>query len=129
MENSYSIAPDTVRSLSSNVKDKILLASAAEREGARAVVVGNASFVSDRFLQNSQDNVAFLSGLADWLAPTVDLASIPSRIQGRAVFEFSKATDIYIVQYGNLLAPPLLLTGFAFWYLRRRKKLTKRLYG
>ena len=129
MENSYSIAPDSVRALSSNAKEKILLAASAEKEGARAVVVGNASFVADRFLQNSQDNAAFLSGLVDWLAAPADLAGIPSRIQGRAVFEFSKPTDIYIVQYGNLLAPPLLLSGFALWYLRRRKKLTKRFYG
>lgn len=129
LEKDYAISPDSVRSLTSTAKEKILLAAVAEKDGARAVVVGNASIISDRFLQNSQDNVAFLSNMVDWLATPADLSSIPSRLQGRSVFEFSRPFDIHVVQYGNLFVPSVIIIGFALWYLRRRKKLTHRTYG
>jgi len=128
VENSFTISPESVRNLAPTTKEKILLAAVAEKDGARAVVVGNAAIASDRFLQNSRDNVAFLSNIVDWLATPTDLTSIPSRAGGRSVFAFGKPTDVYIVQYGNLLVPPVIIIGFAIWYLRRRRMLSKRVY-
>lgn len=126
-EGSFNISPQTVGNLRPNAKE-VTLAALAEKGDTRLVVVGSSTLADDQFLGNNRDNVAFLSNTIDYLATEKDLASIPSKSSGRAVFEFKSPTDILFVQYGNLLIPPVVVIGFAVYYLRRRKLLTQRTY-
>lgn len=126
-EGSFNISPQVVGSLKPNAKN-VTLAALAEKGDARLVVIGSSALADDQFLGNNRDNVALLSNTIDYLATDKDLAAIPSKSSGRAVFEFKSPTDVLFVQYGNLLIPPLVVIGFAVYYLRRRKLLTQRTY-
>ena len=126
-EGSFNISPQMVGSLRPNAKE-VTLAALAEKGDTRLVVVGSSTLADDQFLGNNRDNVAFLSNTIDYLATDKDLAAIPSKSSGRAVFEFKSPTDVLFVQYGNLLIPPVVVIGFAVYYLRRRKLLTQRTY-
>jgi ABC-2 type transport system permease protein len=126
-DNVFSISPQSVGALTPN-SQKIPLSVLAERGDMRLVVVSSAMLADDQFLQNNSDNVAFLSNVVDYLAADKDLAAIPSKSSGRAVFEFKNPTDVLLMQYGNLLIPPLAVIVFAVSYLRRRRHLTKRVY-
>ena len=126
-EGSFNISPQVVASLRPNAKE-VTLAALAEKGDTRLVVVGSSTLADDQFLGNNRDNVALLSNIVDYLATDKDLAAIPSKSSGRAVFEFKSSTDVLFVQYGNLLIPPIIVIGFAVYYLRRRKLLTQRTY-
>ena len=127
-EGSFNISPQSVKTLTPNAKE-IPLAALVEKGEMRLVVVSSSTLADDQFLQNNRDNVAFLSNTIDYLAADKDLAAIPAKSSGRAVFEFKNPTDILFVQYGNLLIPPSLVIAFAVFYLRRRKQLTQRVYA
>ncbi|MBU4098303.1 GldG family protein, partial [Patescibacteria group bacterium] len=127
VENNFDISPQGTSALTPNDKD-VLLAVLIEKDDTRFVVVGSASMVDDQFLTNNRDNVAFVSNIIDYLAVDKDLASIPSKSVGRAIFEFKSPNDIIFVQYGNLLIPPLIVVIFAVLYLRKRRSLTRRIY-
>ncbi len=127
VENNFDISPQSTSALTPNDKD-VLLAVLIEKDDTRFVVVGSTSMVDDQFLTNNRDNVAFVSNIIDYLAVDKDLASIPSKSVGRAIFEFKSPNDIIFVQYGNLLIPPLIVVIFAVLYLRKRRSLTRRIY-
>ena len=127
-EGSFNISPQSVKTLTPNAKE-IPLAALVEKGEMRLVVVSSSTLADDQFLQNNRDNVAFLSNTIDYLAADKDLAAIPAKSSGRAVFEFKSPNDILFVQYGNLLIPPSLVIAFAVFYLRRRKQLTQRVYA
>jgi len=126
-DNLSLISPQSLGSLKSN-SEKVPLAVLIEKKGARLIVVGTHTLAEDQFLQNNPDNVAFLSSVVDYLVADKDLIAIPPKKSGQAVFEFKNQTDLFFVQYGNLLIPPLVVVLFAIVYLRRRRLLTKRIY-
>ena len=127
-EGSFNITPQSVKTLTPNAKE-VPLAALIEKGDMRLIVVGSSTLADDQFLQNNRDNVAFLSNSIDYLATDKDLAAIPSKGNGRAVFEFERPADILFVQYGNLLVPPIAVIAFAVLYLRRRKQLAQRVYA
>ena len=127
-EDNFDISPASVRSLKSESPQKFPLSVLVEKGDMRLVIVSSAALADDQFLEDNSDNLAFLSNTVDYLAADKDLSSIPSKSSGRAVFEFKSPLDLLLVQYGNLLIPPLVVTVFAVFYLRRRTSLTRRNY-
>ncbi len=126
-ENAYSVTPDSVSGLEPNDKN-IPLAVYLEKNTGRALVVSSTTLVSDQFLQNNQDDGAFVSNVIDYLASDKDLAAIPNKTSGRPVFELSSPIDIYLIQWGNLIVPPLAVMLYAIVHLRRRRKGMSRIY-
>lgn len=126
-ENFNNLSLQTIKTLAPNEK-QIPLSVLVEKNGLRLAVISSASLAYDQFLENNPDNLAFLNNLIDYLGADEELASIPLKSGGRPVFEFKKPQDIYLVQYFNLLLSPFLVICFALFYLKRRKKLTKRIY-
>lgn len=125
--SNFNISPQNVASLTTS-NQIYTLAVSAEKGEAKLIVVATPSVAEAQLLQNNQDNIAFISNLIDYAAADKDLATIPAKVGGRAVFTFGSQTELISVQYGNILAPPLIVTLFALWYLRRRRKLTQRIY-
>ena len=126
--DSFDISPESIRSLAPSSRENIPLSVLVEKGDLRLVVVGSTTLADDQFLQDNRDNIAFLSNTIDYLAADKDLAAIPAKSSGRAVFEFRSPLDLILVQYGNLLIPPVLVSLFAVFYLRRRTRLTQRTY-
>lgn len=124
--DNFVISPEKISGLVPSGEQ--LLAVMAEKGEMRLVAVGTYTAVDDQFMENNRDNVAFVSNTVDWLIADKDLAAIPAKTSGRPVFAFRGPTDYFLVQYGNLLLPPLIVVIFAVYYLRRRKNLTRRVY-
>ncbi len=95
----------------------------------RVVVVGNADFVSDRFVQGSPAGAVFALNAVDWLAQENALIAIRAKDRSPPplVLESDVARDA--VKYGNLVGVPLLLTLVGvvrLWRRKRRSRLTYR---
>jgi ABC-type uncharacterized transport system involved in gliding motility auxiliary subunit len=94
----------------------------------RVGVVADHHMVTDDFLKNSVENQTFVANFIDWTVADPILSSIPKRASGRNVFQFTSNAQAQAVQYGSLLVPPILIAGFGFWWLKRRRRLSQRTY-
>lgn len=124
----FEISPAYFQTASPTTGEKYVLAAALEGKESRIVVVGTNSLADDNILRNSRDNAAFLSNTVDYLAVDKNIASIPSKVSGNALFEFKNPQEIQTVQYSNIIIPPVVITLFAIWHLRRRSIKTRRVY-
>lgn len=94
----------------------------------RVIVVGDADFVTDRFAQNAQDNVAFALNAADWLAQDEDLIGIRSKDVEPPPLSFDSATTHQLVEYGNFIALPALVAIVGLVHLLRRRGRSRQPY-
>ena len=127
-ESTFTISPQTVNTLADPLGKQIPLAAEAKKGNSKIVVVANSIFAGDQFMENNAENSAFIVNTVDYLVSDADIAAIPRKVEGRAVFKFRQPYELIIFQYGNILVPPILVTAFALFWLSRRKKLTKRIY-
>lgn len=123
----FKLSPENLERLSPNDRD-VLLAASVEKDEMRLVVIGTSSVANDQVVRNSEDNASFITNTVDYLAADKDIAAIPAKSGGKTVFEFNSKTDEAIFQYGNIVVPPVVIIGFATWWLRRRKLATRRTY-
>lgn len=128
LTENLTINPKSVGTLPQNSRDTVLLAASSEKGATRIVAVGTGMIADEQFLQSNPNNIAFLASTVDWLVADKDLAAIPAKASGNAVFAFKRPQDLVIAQYGNLFLPPVVVVGFALFYLRRRRALTRRTY-
>ena len=99
-ENEFKLSPETLEPLKANSRD-VLLAASVEKDEMRLVVVSASSVATDQVVQASEDNASFIANTVDYLAADKDVAAIPSKSSGRAVFEFSGKTDEAVFQSGR----------------------------
>jgi ABC-2 type transport system permease protein len=128
LTDNFKISPNDINSLPSPSGQNIILGESIEKGNTRIIVLGNANLVDDQFIQNFQENVAFLANSIDYLASDKDLAAIPKKTSGRSVYIFTGSYGPMIFQYSNILIPPILVALFALYWLTRRKRLTNRHY-
>ncbi|MGB9911720.1 MAG: DUF7088 domain-containing protein [Microgenomates group bacterium] len=124
-KENFDVSPNIVKSLPAPTKEEIVLGVIAEKGEGKLVVVGNALWVEDQFVANSQANLAAVVNLLDWLTASAETASIPLKSRGQAVFLFRNSWQPLAVQIGNLAGPTIIIVGWAFWWLGKRKRLAK----
>ncbi len=92
----------------------------------RLVVVGNAIFASDEFLQRSPENLAFVLNAVDWLAQDEALIAIRAKDRRPPPLLFQSETTRDVVKYFNVAGLPFLigLAGALHLVRRRRAALT-----
>ncbi len=125
---SFTLNPDQLNTLKQPEEITRDVGIIAQKDSQRIVIVADTHMASDDFLQNTQENQAFVSNLIDWIAADPILLSIPKRTAGRSVFSFSDQAQLLAVQYGGMLLPPVLVAAWGFWWLRRRRQLSYRKY-
>ena len=123
----FTLSPNSLSSLTPTGQ-KLVVAALTEKAKQRVAVVADTQVASDDFLSNSQENGVFVSNLIDWVAADPILLNIPRRTAGRTTFNFASPDQIQTVQIVNIIAPPLVVSLLGFWWLHRRKQLTKRIY-
>lgn len=123
------IAPEQVKNLPKTAGDQFSMSALIEKGSQKIAVVGNTTVASDDFLGNSQENKVFVANMIDWAAADPLLASIPQRGGGRTVFMFDSPMQVMVVQYANILGPPIVVAVFGIWWLHRRRKRTRRVYA
>jgi len=125
-EENFDISPNLVKNLTPAEKEEIVLGVVAEKGESRLAILGNSLVADDQFVGNSQTNLAFLVNLIDWLTASAETAKIPLKSRGQAVFLFRASWQPLLVQIGNLAGPVILISGWAIWWLRRRRFLWKK---
>lgn len=124
--DNFTIDPSKLKELPPPSGQTIPLAAAIEQGNTRIIVVADADLASDQMLQNFPENAAFLTNGIDYLAAESDIAAIPRKTAGRAVFRFTNPVEALIFQYGNMIIPPVAVVIFALYWLARRRRATMR---
>lgn len=95
----------------------------------RIVIVGDSDFLSDQFVGNSPENMAFGIGALSWLGQEESLASIRIKQKAEHRLLFENATQVGVVKYGNLALALLVPTGYGLFRLMRRRGLRRLSYS
>lgn len=91
-------------------------------ESLRLMVVGDADFATDRYLQGTPSNYTLLANMVDYLSAETSLTSIRSKGQTfRPLKNLSESAQAQI-KYANMLGPSGLLLVGGFLYMYRRKQ-------
>lgn len=93
----------------------------------RLVVVGNAEFVSDRYLGSAPEGLVFALNAVDWLAQDDALIAIRSKSRQPPPLRFESEVLRDLVKWGNVAGVPLLLIvagSVRLWRRRQRTRLT-----
>lgn len=101
----------------------VQLKSETERK-PRVLVAGSASFLTDQFMQRS--NEALMLNVMDWLVLDEDLLAVRSRGLGSAPIGELKDSERLAMKYGSIGGLPLLfvLLGLFRWRRREARRLT-----
>jgi ABC-2 type transport system permease protein len=92
--------------------------------GGRIVLVGDADFLTNRFLAANQDNVAFARNAVDWLARDESLIGIRSKERQPPTLLYSSLQSRDTARYACLVGVPMLLVLVGFLRLLRRRRLS-----
>jgi len=89
----------------------------------RMIVVGDASFMDQQFIQANPGNLAFLANSIDWLAQEEALIRIRSKDRTPPNLVFESDASRNVLKWGNLVGVPLLfvLVGLVRVTGRRRR--------
>ena len=86
-----------------------------QRPGGRLVVVGDADFLEDNFVQRNPQNLAFAANAIDWLAQDESLIAIRSKDRMPPALVFESDSGRGVLKWTSLIGVPALfvLVGFA----------------
>ncbi|MCC2099460.1 MAG: hypothetical protein KDJ29_21395, partial [Hyphomicrobiales bacterium] len=127
-EGSFTISPQEAAAIKQVDNQSVSLAVAGMINNQRVAVIGDADLLNDSFIQNAAENKSFVTNLIDWVAADPILSSIPQRESGRQVFTFVSPQQAQIVQWANIIVPPLVFIIAGVAWLKRRNKLANRTY-
>jgi len=111
-----------------------LLVNPAPRDTAhgvprgRVVVVASSDFASDRFAQNSPENIVFTQNAIDWLAQDEALIAIRSKNRAPPQVVYTSAATQNAAKWGDIVGVPALLIVAGVLWLARRRRATRRTY-
>ncbi len=74
----------------------------------RIIVVGNAGFLTDQFVGQNQQNLAFAANAIDWLAQDEALIQIRAKQRTPPTLTFSSTFAAGAFKWGNLIGVPLV---------------------
>jgi gliding-associated putative ABC transporter substrate-binding component GldG len=96
-----------------------------ETADSRIIVMGDSDFVSDNFIQNTQDNLILFQNMVDSLSLDSDLISIRSKgITQHPISQNLEEWQKAAIRYGNIFGVNLLVTlvGVLRYAMRKRKR-------
>ncbi|MDH3297051.1 MAG: GldG family protein, partial [Gemmatimonadota bacterium] len=104
-------------------------AGRAAAPGGRILLVGDADFLTNRFLAASPDNLAFARNAVDWLANDESLIGIRAkqRLAPPLLYSSNAARDG--ARYACLVGVPLLFVLIGFLRLMRRRRLARTVWS
>ena len=91
--------------------------------GGRIVLVGDADFLTNRFIARSRENLRFARNVVDWLAADESLISIRAKQRGAPPLLYPSAAVRDAAKYLTLVGVPLLFILLGVARLLRRRRL------
>jgi ABC-type uncharacterized transport system involved in gliding motility auxiliary subunit len=125
----FTLSPQAAESLAKPAGEEVVVGAYVEKENQRMALIGDTQIASDDFLQNAEENRIFVANIVDWVAADPILLAIPRRGSGRSAFTFENPGQVQMVQIANIVALPILVTMFGFWWLSQRRRLSRRVYA
>ena len=93
------------------------------------VIATDSDFLTDQFVQNSPENLAFGLGSMSWLAQEQSLAEIQLKQRQPRNLVFRDEKQIATLKYGNLALAAILPALMGGLYLYKRRTLKKFSYS
>ncbi len=130
IEDDLSIVPDQKWPRDSLGKKLLAVALSQESKNgkSRIVVVGNSGFLSEQFMQNSPENLAFALESLSWLSQESSLGSILIKNAPSRKFLFSSSADPDLLKFGNMGFVFLVVAGYGSFRLYRRRQQRRKAY-
>ncbi len=128
-EGSFTIAPQEAAAIKEVKNQSMPLAVASATSNQRVAVIADADLLNDSFIENAAENKSFVTNLIDWVAADPILSLIPKRESGRQVFMFVNPQQAQLVQWVNIIVPPLIFIVGGIIWLKRRQRLANRSYS
>ena len=123
-----SLLPDKNFS-SENLGEQLLALSLKKNDNTtRIIVISDSDFLTDSYVQNAPEGIAFGMESLSWLSQEDSLAGIKLKQVGQNSLIFKNDADIALVKYGNLAFAFLLPLGLGLFMMWRRKSLSKKNY-
>ena len=97
--------------------------------GGRILLVGDADFITNRFLLAIPENLAFARNAVDWLASDESLIGIRSKQRGAPPLLYSSRAARDGARYACLFGVPLLFVLLGFFRLMRRRRLSGQVWA
>lgn len=125
-----SIAPD--REFASDRAKLAAFAAAVAMDAPKAakpwrvVVIGDSDFVTDNYVRNAPENLAFALNAIDWLAQDETLSGIRSKGTGASQLRFDSFVQQLMVAWGNQFGVPIVIVGVGTWHLVMRRRRARR---
>ncbi len=110
----------------SSDSSKSIAASIERDNGGKAIIVGDAKFLSENFeLVNQPDNLNFGLSSIEWLSNAESVSSILSknRVAEKIIFTDTESNLILIVSIGLPIALVVLIAGGRYYTRRKQSKL------
>jgi len=95
--------------------------SAAGKTPGRLVVVRDAGFLRQDFLQNNPQNLVFVANAVDWLTQDESLISIRSKDRTPPELVFQSSVTRGLLKWGDLVGIPLLFVAVGVVRILRRR--------
>lgn len=95
----------------------------------RLVVVGDADFLNQNFVQANPQNLAFAANAVDWLAQSDALISIRSKDRTPPPLVFQSNAARNLLKWGNLVGVPLLFVLLGLFRVGTRAQRSRRVWG
>lgn len=103
--------------------------SLMNKEGGRAIMVGDSEFIHDNYVGNYQENLIFALNSMDWLTQDESLIGIRAKNITTRRLLFSSDFVKSFIRYFNMVGMPLIVALFGAVRLIRRRQTTKRVYS
>lgn len=98
-------------------------------QNLRFVIVGDSDFLTDQFVQNNPQNLAFGVEVISWLAQEKSLTDIQLKNISDRTMTFENEAQPNTIKFGNMAFVFLLPVGFGTIRMARRKKMKQLSYG
>lgn len=126
--SSFNIAPDQ-KLPSQNLERKLLaVALYSEQTGGRIIVAGDADFLSNENVQGNPSNFSFGYEAVSWLSQESALSQIRVKNLTERKFIFESQSESSILKFGNMAFALIVISGYGFWRLFRRRKMKEEIY-
>jgi len=125
------ISPNDANFTKDNLGERnaaVLLQKTGNAKGGKIIVVGNADFLTDQFVQNSAENLAFGMSSISELAGGDSLSGIKIKQSGIKKLTFTSQSQPSMIKYLNLFLAFFLPVSFGVSRFMRRRGRAKETY-
>lgn len=131
MKGNFNISPTKNSSISDQgLKQHDLAVSLKDMpNGGRIIIIGDADFLSNRFIRQSQEGLVFGLNAVDYLSQDKILIGIRSKNAEPSKLLFKSDAAKNFVRYFNNIFVVLVIALFGFYRLYKRRKKTTEVYA